>query len=194
MGGAVIASFFVAGPCELHVGVGSGGALAFLGWSESGVRVSNRSLFEDVKADISGPLQPGDVQLMGEESFVSCDLKVFNWLVWEAISSRAGAKNVSLVPPGFLPAGGMGALMIGEGLSYRLLVYRPYGLKTQFLSRGMRPAYNFLNAYLLGPDDSDNSVRAMKIRTVFRSIPTYNPADGSFTNFNGDYTGKPAAS
>lgn len=185
-----MSNFFAAGPCEIHCGVGAGGALAFLGWSEGGVRGSNRPFYEDVKSDVLGPMSATTVQQMGAEMWVSLDLKIRNPAVWAAVASRANNRNVA-VAEGFYPSGSIGAFVGEESESFRLLVYKPYALKPLFVAAGERVAYNLPYSYLAGPDDIDPiGVRAEKIRVVFRSILARNPATGDCTLYNADYSGK----
>lgn len=186
---------FVPGPVEVHCGVGNGGALQFLGWSEDGVTSTHRPFFEDVKSDLAGPLMPTDVQVMGEDAIISMNLKVFSWSAWEKIASRVPAA-VGGAPGGY-PFGSIGALMVSEGYAYRLLIYRPYAAKQVFLNAGMRPAYNYFASWLLGPDDIKQSMRAMAHRTIFRAISVYqgipSTSGSGWGLYNADIAGKPAA-
>jgi hypothetical protein len=187
-----MASFKVAGPCEIHCGVASGGGLAFLGWSEGGVRVSLRPFYEDVKADILGPLSPTTVQQMGEEAWVSLDLKIWNESVWRSIASRANARAGAAVAGGYYPNGAIGALVFEEDEGFRLLVYKSYQSKQINTAAGNIAAYNFPAAYLAGPDDVDPiGTRASKIRCVFRALLARDPLTGHCTLYNEDYSGKP---
>ena len=181
----------VAGPTEIHVANNSGNYLQFLGWSEGGVRVSNRPFYEDVKSDLQGPMATTDVQMMGAECWISLDLKIWNEDVWQTVASRAFAGSGSAVAEGYYPSGSIGALVELEGLTYRLLVYMPYGSKTAFLMAGQRICYNFQNAYLAGPDDVDPlATRAEKIRVVFRALLSRDPVSGDNLLYNQDYSGK----
>jgi hypothetical protein len=186
-----MAGFQVAGPAEIHVGTGAGGGLAFLGYSEAGVRVSNRAHYEDVKSDVLGPMSPTEIQQMGAELWVSFDLRISNEAVWQSIASRAN-NRLQAVAEGFYPNGVIGALVGAEGLAYRLLVFKPYASKAIFTAAGVRPCFNSPFAYLAGPDDIDPiGVRAQKIRVVFRSILQRNPATGDCVLYNSDASGKP---
>ena len=190
-----MASFKVGGPCEIHCGVAAGGALAFLGWSEGGVRVSLRSFYEDVKADIMGPMSATTVQQMGEEAWVSLDLRIWNESVWRLIAARANARVGSVVNPGFYPNGAIGALVFEESEYFRLLVYKSYQAKAMNVAAANVPAYNFPAAYLAGPDDVDPiGTRASKIRCVFRAIMARDSTSGNCTLYTEDYSGKPVAS
>lgn len=180
------------------------------------MRSTHRPFFEDVKSDKTGPMMPADRQLFGEDAIISLDLKDFVWSVWELIASRSrgiaqAAGGAGVVLAGSYPAGSIGALMSREGLMFRICVYRPYALKTLFVANGMRVAYNYLQGYLLGPDDIDQSMRAMKHRTIFHAIPldltmatagstsaspgnsTAGKLGGGFTLYDSTYTGLPAA-
>jgi hypothetical protein len=187
-----VASFKVAGPCEIHCGVGAGGTLVFLGWSEGGVRVSSRPFYEDVKADIMGPMSAATVQQMGSEAWVSLDLRLWNEDVWRLIASRANARVGAAVAGGYFPNGAIGALVFEENEYFRLLVYKSYQAKA--INAGNIAAYNYPGAYLAGPDDIDPiGTRASKIRCVFRAIMARNAADGSATLYDENFSGKPAA-
>lgn len=184
---------WVAGPTEIHVGVGSSGALRFLGWALGGVRVSLRPHFADVHLDLSGQM-PFDAQFMGEEAFVSAELTAWDEAVLTACQTRTGPSTGTA---GVMPAGSMGGLMVAEGAAYRLLAYPPYaggnsvGKVTQ---TGQVPAYNFLRAWLAGPDDiAPLGIRPKQVRVFFRALSQYQPQDGSFLLYNRDVTGKPLA-
>lgn len=131
------------------------------------------------------------MQIFDADAYISLDLKVFNNDVWEIIANRAGPSLGAIFAEGTYPYGATGALMVGEGLAYRLLVWRPYSAKATNLARRdpMRPGYNFPLAYLAGPDDIENSVRAQKIRTIFRAIPYRVPGSFNRVIYNYDTTG-----
>ena len=189
-----MSSVMVAGPCEIHCGVAAGGALAFLGWSEGGVRVSLRPFYEDVKADIMGPMSATTVQQMGQEAWVSFDLRIWDENVWRLVSARANARVGAAVGGGFFPNGAIGALVFEESEYFRLLVYKSYQGKAINTQANNIAAYNFPGAYLAGPDDVDPiGTRASKIRCVFRAIMARNALDGSATLYNEDFSGKPVA-
>lgn len=184
-----MAQVFVAGPAEIHCGVASGGGLAFLGWSESGVRISENPEWDDVPADLSGSRVPFDVQDMSSQAYISCDLKVWNMAVYNQIAARFRPQDQN--DPGFIPFGAVGSLMLAEGSAYRLLIYPPYIAKPAMAT--LRP-YNFYAGWLAGPDDINPfGTKAMKVRTIFRSIPVYNPQNGNFGLYNADASGKPPA-
>src|SRR5215471_5269273 len=141
---ATVSSVYCAGPCEIHVGLGGGFAapLSFLGWSEGGVTIDHQHLVEPVYTDLCGPRQPTTRQQLGEMATIRLDLKVFNWLVWDAVASGAGAS----VAPGYWPGGKMGAFDAEEGYAWRLCVFRPYAAKARNQSLGMPAAYNYGDA------------------------------------------------
>lgn len=185
-----MSQIFVAGPAEIHCGVGSNGSLAFLGWSETGVRISDSPEWDDVPADISGSRVPADVQYMSSQAFVSLDLKVWNMNVYNAIAARYLPQ--SGLTRGLMPFGSIGALMLGQGSAYRLLVYPPYSQEAAMAP--IRP-YNFFSAWLAGPDDVHPfGTKAMKIRCIFRSIPRYDVVTGSFSLYNDNSAGRPVVS
>ena len=184
-----MAAILVPGPAEIHCGVGSGGTLAFLGWSEAGVRLNHYHFWEDVHADIAGPQMPADTQYQGAVGNISLDLKVANWAVFEAIASRGNPRGGVA---GALPAGHIGGLMATEGAAFRLLVYPPFVAKAIMRAGGLRP-YSYPVAWLAGPDDFDYSTRPLKMRCVFKAISRYDPRDGSWLLYNADSSGKPAA-
>jgi hypothetical protein len=184
---------WVAGPTEIHVGVGSSGGMRFLGWALGGVRVSLRPHWADVHVDLSGQM-PFDCQFMGEEAFITAELTAWDEAVLTACQTRTGPSTGTA---GMMPAGSMGALMVSESAAFRLLCYPPYaggnavGKLTQ---AGQVPAYNFLRAILAGPDDiAPLGIRPKQVRAFFRALPLYSPVDGSFTLYNRDSTGKPLA-
>jgi hypothetical protein len=183
-----MAQIYVPGPCELHVGTGSSGSLQFLGWSESGVRASINREWDDVPADIAGTRMPADVQFMGEQAYISCDLKVFNNPIFNKIAS---AQNPFSGTRGNMPYGSLGKLMVTEGAAYRLLVYSPYAVLKPAMSAWSQ--LNFFTAWLAGPDDIPNSTKATKIRALFRAIASYNSSTGEWDLYDQDISGKPAA-
>jgi|SRR5581483_8015192 len=180
-----MSDIFVPGAAEIHCGVGNSGALQFAGWSEAGVRISVQSFWEDVKSDLGGPMRATDVQRMGCQAFISLDLKIINWDTWFLI---AGGGN-----DGIAAAGDTGTLMVGEDIAYRILVYRPKSQTKRNKALGMIPAYNFFAGWLAGPDDIDNSMRAMKQRCVFRAIETVDVATQQWSLYDHTFAGKPAA-
>jgi hypothetical protein len=179
---------WVAGPTEIHVGVKVGGGLAFLGWSLEGVRVRFNPFWNNVHADLAG-MMPLDVQLMGEVAQASCDLAVWDEAVLQACQSRGNPYTGS---SGFMAGGYVGGLMLTEGAAYRTLIYPPFrDLKP---SQAAQLPYNFLRAFLAGPDDIHPlGTRPKRVRVIFQAIPAYNPLDGSWTLWNRDSSGKPPA-
>lgn len=178
---------WVAGPTEVHVGVGSSGTLRFLGWALGGVRLSLRPYWNDVHLDLAG-MMPFDVQFQGEEAFASEELSAWDYSVLTACQSRPNPVSGTA---GVMPAGSMGQLMVAEGSAYRILLYPPYVAKPT--QAGQFP-WNFLRGWLAGPDDiAPLGIRPTQVRTFFRAISLYSPQDGSFTLYNRDTTGKPVA-
>lgn len=183
-------SILVAGPTEIHFGIGGGlqAPLQFVGWSETGVRVSIRPRFEDVRCDLSGQQVPLDLQYDGQDAICSCDLKLVNASVVALMMNRSAP---ALQPRGIDVAGSYGGLMFQEGAGIRLLIYGPYNV-TKPTQLGQVPPFNFPAAVLLGPDDwAEYGTKAMRIRAVWRAIPAFNPLDGSWILYNNDTTGKP---
>lgn len=183
------AQIYVAGPCEIHVGVGAAGALVFLGWSESGVRVSIQPAWDDVPSDVAGSRLPHDVQYQGEQAFISYDLKVWSESVYAQLAARF---NPFTGTRGTDPVGARGGLMVQEGAAHRLLVYSPYAaLKA---SQATQKSYNFFASWLAGPDDLEPlGTRGKKIRVVHRAIGYYDPATGGWPLYDHNTAGKPAA-
>jgi len=183
-----VAQIYVAGPCEIHCGVGANGALAFLGWSESGVRISLNPEWDDVPADLAGSRMPADVQFMGETAMISADLKIWNNVVYASCASRG---NPFSGTRGQIPFGQIGGLMITEKAAYRILVYNSYTTKT---SQNSFNSWNFFAGWLAGPDVIDPlGTKAAKIRVVFRAIPIYDSLTGNWALYDGSSAGKPAA-
>ena len=180
-----MSNIFVPGAAEIHVGTLANGALQFLGWSEAGVKISIQPFWEDVKTDLGGPMRATDVQRMGEQAIISLDLKIINFAAWLSIADGGLGGQTA--------AGDTGALMLGEGNAYRLLVFRPKSQTARNKRLGMIPCYNFFTAWMVGPDDIDNSMRAMKQRCVFRAIDSVVTATQEWNLYNYDFSGKPAA-
>jgi hypothetical protein len=177
---------WVAGPCELHVGVKVGGALAFAGWSLEGFRVRITPLWRPVHADLAGDM-PLDMQFMGEMATITGDLAVWDELVLQACQSRG---NPYAGVPGLMTAGYVGGLMVTEGAAYRTLLYP--GFWNVKPTAG--PPYNFLRSFLHGPDDiSPIGTRQKRFRVVYQALSLYGPLDGSWTLYNRDVSGKPVA-
>jgi hypothetical protein len=183
-----VAQIYVAGPCEIHVGVGTAGSLVFLGWSEAGVRISIQPGWDDVPSDLAGSRVPHDVQAMGEQAFISYDLKVWNESVYAQCAARW---NPFTGPRGVQPVGAVGGLMVTEGAAYRLLVYSPYAALKP--SQAAQSHYNFFRSWVAGPDDiAPVGTRAKKIRIVHRAIGSYDPLTGGWPLYDGSAAGKPA--
>lgn len=184
-----MAQIYVAGPAEIHVSPGGpNSTLEFLGWSESGVNINIRGEWDDVPADIAGTRMPADVQFMGEQAFVTLDLKVWNNSTYAKIASRYNPTNTR----GIIAPGGIGKLMVAEGAAYRLLVYSPYAATKP--SMASFNSFNFFRAWLAGPDSfNPYGTKAAKIRTIFRAICYYDCNSGQWRLYNGDYSGKPSA-
>lgn len=182
-----MAQIYVAGPAEIHVSIYRGSNLRFLGWTEAGVNIHIRGEWDDVPADLAGTRMPADVQAMGEQYFAAGDLKIWNQDVYNQIAARA---NFAVDPEGSLGQGSIGRLMIAEGLAYRVLIYAPYSVLKP--SQVSFKSYNFLNAWLAGPDViNPYGSRASKIRVLFRGINAYDCQSGKWLGYNHDASGKP---
>src|SRR5947209_20261571 len=112
-----MAQFWVPGPVELHAGVGAGGALAFVGWADvGGFHVRIVLAWSAMRADVKG--NAVDVQRMGEEAFITGELKIWNEPVLRACQSRG---NPFAGVPGVMTAAEMGMPMIRGGATYRVV-------------------------------------------------------------------------
>jgi hypothetical protein len=106
-----MAQFWVPGPVELHAGVGVGGALAFVGWADvGGFHVRIVPAWGDMRADVKG--NAVDVQRMGEEAFITGELKIWNEDVLRRCQSRGNPQGGV---PGVMTANEMGMPMILGG-------------------------------------------------------------------------------
>jgi|SRR5947209_3918628 len=181
-----MAQFWVPGPVELHAGVGAGGALAFVGWADvGGFHVRIVPAWSDMRADVKG--NAVDVQRMGEEAFITGELKIWNEPVLRACQSRG---NPFAGVPGVMTAAEMGMPMILGGATYRLLLYSPNVAQPIFAGLSQ---FNFVAGFLAGPDDIPKALKEQRVRVNFRCMQLRNPADGSWTLYNGDTAGKPVA-
>lgn len=169
---------YVSGPCFVFVGIGTSGALTFLGLSERGVEVQLAASYEDVICDASGPRVPLDSQYMGEQAFISMTLNKYNELVLQACAARTGpngdAEDVNVA--GEITDNLLGSLMIAEGFAYSLFLYAPYGTKS-FQSATIVKGYTFGAAWLHDQFTVPMSVVLKAPRVVFRAIPVWNTID-----------------
>ena len=182
----------VAGPVQWHVGVGAAGALSFLGWAEGDTRISLAAAEDEIRTDLGGPAIPSDVQFMGEQAFISCDLSRWDKAVLKKLKSRLPSANNSNVSGGTYSVGQMGALMIAEGYAVRLLLKGGYSAKN--LNSGDLPIWNFLAAWPTSNLDVGISTRASRFRLTMRAIPVIDWGTGSSTLYNQDVTGIPSIS
>lgn len=192
---------YVNGPAELHVGTSgqpSPNDLEFLGWSESGVRISFDGGFEDVPSDRAGSRMPFDVQYMGMQAFISADVNLYNEGIYRKITGRANITGSDGSETGIAAAEGrthrysIGFLMnqersAGASGMFRFLVVGPYGRgvanKPAFATQDT--CYNFYNAYLADAVDMELGSRYKRIRMTFRAITVIDPSyDGQLYDHN----------
>jgi hypothetical protein len=177
---------WVAGPCELHAGVGPGDSLLFVGWTLDGVAIESVPYFSPVRADDAG-MMPRSMQRMGETWRVIAPLAVWDDDVLEACKSRGDPTGGT---PGVMPVGDIGTMMLEEGSAYRLLVYPGfYGMP------GKKPGKpnNFLRAYLRSDRTHPVGTRQKIVHAVWECLSFRDPLTGTYTGFDRNVSGKPAA-
>jgi hypothetical protein len=177
---------WVAGPTELWVGTGSGGALEFLGWSTpEGFRGRITPLSSPIRCDLAGEM-PLDVQDMGEVVHLFGDLAVWDEVVLRACQTRNPAARGFV---GVKAAGSIGALLKAEGRAFRTLLFPPYALTKP--SQAGQTIYNLLSSWLKGPDEVGPIGTHQKIVRVFiEAIPVYYPLTGDFVTYDSNVAGK----
>jgi hypothetical protein len=176
-------AFRVTGPVQIFVGTGADGALQFLGWSETGVRVTLNGEFEDVLCDIGGPKIGTDVIYQGIDAHITCDVIKYDEAVLTALQARVFSGT-----SGGIAANTIGALMVSQSQGQRLLLNCPYST----IYNDMIAAYNFLATYLEGPVDVETGTKVKKARCVWRAIPVWAATGGTATLWNTSTTGMPS--
>jgi hypothetical protein len=179
------AQFWVPGPSYVQVGTGASGALAHLGWSESGISVEFNSEFEDVMCDLGGQKIGTDQIYHGQDATITADIVRYDEAVMNALLARIQGGTT-----GAVGAGQIGSLMIGQALTQRLLIVCPYSTQTSYT--GMTAAYNFLNTYLVGVSKVELGSKVKKYRAVWRAVPSWTVSGGlgSTVLFNNLTTGQ----
>lgn len=192
------AQLWVNGPAAVQVGTGSAGALQHLGFTENGVRISFDAKFEDIHTDISGPMIPHDVQMMGEQAYITLDMNKFDEVVLEHLMVRmATATYIAAYSslPGRPGSKAIGTLMQTESAVVRLLINAPYASKAVFFNSStgdeMPLAYNFPTCYPMDAIDLDPvGLRVKKVRIIMRAVPAWDPPNYAYTLYNGTATGQ----
>ena len=169
-----MSQLYVPGPIQIFVGTGASGAYQFLGWSEQETGTRFDSAWEDVFADVSGPMVPLDVQYFGEQGYVSSTLTRYNEAVLQLLTPR-----VPGLTAGQMQNGQVGTLMITEGYAIKLFLYCPYISKTVFAAGSMVGGYVFGAAWLADTFEVPLSVRVKKPRIVMRAVPVWNAPAGT---------------
>lgn len=166
--------FYVSGPAQIWLGVGTANAWSYLGWSRNGVTVQVTPQHEDIEVDYGGR-SPGDVSFLGEEARISMQLSRYD----ESILMKAAA-FLTGTTPGQGPKGGIGSLMAAEGYMFPILLYSPYSFKSQFGT--MVPGFWFYQSYMADPLDQTLNVRAKQPNIAFRATPVFGSiVGGTFT-------------
>jgi len=183
------------GPCILYVGQGDSGELVELGFSEDGMRIAIRETFEDVHSDLLGPKIPTDVQRFQADALITGDLIRWNESVLELCEDRsagdAGWGNVRIDE--------VGALMLAQGKTYRLLCDAPNVAFADAAFPDMTP-YNFPEAYLHDTMERRRGARVERVHIIFRALANFSnfgmtaALPVSVPLYNSDRTGRPAAS
>lgn len=174
---------YVPGQAQIFTGTGGGGALEFLGTTESGATIQYMRGLEPVMADLAGTQFPFDVQWMGQIAFVRFSIRIFNWDVLDRCQASPAASA------GALLAGEMGTPILASGNGKRLLVNYPYAGSP--LYPNMPLCRNFHTA-ILETDTEDVSTRAQVIPMVWVCHKRIDPATGAGTLFDLSRAGMPA--
>lgn len=177
---------YVAGPCQVHVGTGSAGALEFLGWSVDGVAPRIQAMHEDIYSDFSGPSAPDDISYFPGVGITSIQLVRYN----ESIAQKL---------LGWLPSNAagsvaqydVGSLMIAEGKAIRVLFYSPYA-SSKAAMNGMLGVMNFPTSYPVGDFSIPLSSRARRLPITFRHVVQWDHVAGTGILFNSSTAGIPS--
>jgi hypothetical protein len=179
---------WVAGPAEIHVGVGPGDSLLFLGWTLEGVRITSQPYWAPVRCDDAG-MMPRDMLRLGETWTVTAPLAVFDDAVMEACKNRGNPTGAASTQ-GSMPVGDIGTMMNEEGASYRLLVYPGFfGMPGKMAGQ----PNNFLRAFLQREDTAPIGTRQKIVHATFQCLSFRDPLTGSFFGWDRNVGGKPAA-
>lgn len=172
---------YVSGPAGCWVGTGASNTFQYLGWSESGFRVTLTGMYEDVLVDFSGNM-PADVGFMGEGITVSGVLKYYDEAVSQKMYSFFNPVNSSGIGkgPGYGGTNSVGSLMIAEGGTFPVLLYSPYSFKSQYNKEV--PGFYIYNGILSDPYDQTLNIKPKAANVGFRGIPAFGSYSGSTFN------------
>lgn len=145
-----MAQLYATGPVYVFCAVDTGGGLLYLGTGERAPRISITPAYRDVQCDLGGEA-PFDTMYSGNSGRVTVTLMRYNEAVLRKIEDYAASLHLIR---GQEDPGEIGSLMLTEGLAYQLVLVFPYATKTAFAD--MPAGYNFLAAYVRGPDDIES--------------------------------------
>ena len=180
--------YWTTGPANIFAGIGAGGAMLFLGFSEDRVEINMNGYFEPIRADFGGA-SPVDSQFMGMDANFAVNLVRYDEVNLEIVAQRVKGTNQGIIGPGQI-----GTIMIQEGFAYRVCVTCPYQSKSIYAN--MRPAFNFLGAWVDGTATMPITTRAKIPRLTFSALPVWTMTSGvlSAVLANEDTTGLPQIS
>lgn len=179
-----MSQIFVPGPAQFFVGTGSAGALEFLGTSQNGASITYRRGQEPFIADVGGPTIPFDIQNMGVEAFIRCELALFNFDIYTKT-----IPNLLATTFGAVGSGEIGSPILQSSSYHRLLVYWPY-VGTPYPN--MVAARNFPYAFIMDHTEPV-STRGQVIPLVWHALPKLSTSAGTGTLVNTSTTGKGSA-
>lgn len=166
------------------------GPFVFLGTAEVSPRIEVRPAWDPIFNDLGGKI-PFDLAYQGEEAFTSVTLTRWNEAVFAALQNRG---NYQSLLRGFDGPYDIGTLALAEAANFATVVLFPFSAKQYYSANGMPPGYRFLQSVLEGPDVLDPlGTRARKIQLLMHHLRYFNPTNFSFTLYDHNVAGMPAA-
>lgn len=155
--------YFSTGPCEIACGVGDGGVLVFLGFSERGIRPRRRRATVKAMSDQGGGVEQDRVYA-GQMAMVSCTLTKWHQPTLDLVMDVAREAGGVAVPGTDFP-GDVGSLLVEEGKAYPLVFRFTNALKPAYnrADNVMPPGRRYPVAFLDDQDEEEDGYGVRKI-------------------------------
>ncbi len=160
----------VAGPVQVWIDSGTTNTLAFLGYSENGVRINERPFTNEIKSDQyggeSGP--PIDRQIFGWEHKIEIEMVYFQPTVLAALEQGWNTNSTSAL--------GVGSLMTCAAGGFRCMLIGP-----NFIRNYPNPIAQMIDPVDYGPFGSQNTKARVTLTCVAPASATTGTS-GTFWN------------